>query len=113
MRSSIKASSAGSRGRPTLPPELDSHLEAAVLEGAGGGPAAVGGGDGLDDGQAEAGAAVGAGAVGLQAPEGLEQGGDLVGGMGGRRWRPGRLPRRIDLRDGRIERDLVGQGVGG
>jgi len=42
--------------------------------------AAVGGGDRADDGQAETGAAGGAGAVGLEAAEGLEQGVDLGGG---------------------------------
>ena len=40
--------------------------------------AAVGGGDRADDGEAEAGATVGAGAVGVEAAEGVEQGGDLV-----------------------------------
>src|SRR4029450_1295315 len=63
--------------------QLHPDLQAAIGQGLGGGGAAVGGGDRADDGQAETGAAVGAGAVGLQSVERLEQGRDLVGGNEG------------------------------
>ena len=59
--------------------EVDGHLQAALGEGAGLGASAVGRGHRAHDRQAEAGAAVGAGAVAFQPPERLEQRRHLLG----------------------------------